>query len=222
MADLSAQLAASIEHTQLAASTTVRDVAQLCSEAVQHGFFGVCVNPLFVATAREALRNSASRVVTVVGFPLGATLPTALAHETREVLAAGAHEIDMVIPIGLALAGDFERVTQHVQAVREASPGAVLKVILETGYFNAQQIEHCARAALRANPQFLKTSTGFGPRGASVEDVKQLKALCPVGVGVKASGGIRLRSFALELLDAGATRLGTSSSIVLMSERSEV
>jgi len=216
MVDLSAQLAASIEHTRLAANTTRRDVEQLCSEALQHGFFGVCVNPLFVAAARAALGNSAPRVVTVVGFPLGATLPAVLAHETRQVLAAGAHEIDMVIPVGAALEGDFEQVTQHVQAVREASPSAVLKIILETGYFNSQQIEACAKAALRAHPQFLKTSTGFGPRGASLEDVRQLKALCPAGVGVKASGGIRTRDFALELLGAGATRLGTSSSIALL------
>jgi deoxyribose-phosphate aldolase len=156
-------------------------------------------------------------VVTVVGFPLGADLPNAMAHEARCVVEAGAVEVDMVIPVGAALAGEWNRVSEHVDAVREACPDAVLKVILETGYLTVDQVDKAARAALSASPQFLKTSTGFGPRGASVADVEQLKALCPAEVGIKASGGIRTRQFALDLVKAGATRLGTSSGVAIVT-----
>jgi deoxyribose-phosphate aldolase len=217
MSAASFDLASYIEHTVLKADATARDVERLCAEAVTHQFFGVCVNPLFVARARNWLESSAARVITVVGFPLGAGLPQAIAHEARCVVEAGAVEVDMVIPIGAALAAEWNRVGEHVQAVREACPDAVLKVILETGYLTVEQVEQAARAALAASPQFLKTSTGFGPRGASVADVEQLKALCPPGVGVKASGGIRTRQFALDLVTAGATRLGTSSGVAIVT-----
>jgi deoxyribose-phosphate aldolase len=217
MSAVSIDLASYIEHTVLKADATSDDVERLCAEAVAHKFFGVCVNPLFVARVCKWLERSKVRVVTVVGFPLGAGLPQTLAHEARCVVEAGAVEVDMVIPVGAALAGEWKRVADHVQAVREACPAAVLKVILETGYLTVEQVELAARAALSASPQFLKTSTGFGPRGASVADVEQLRVLCPPGVGIKASGGIRTRQFALELVQAGATRLGTSSGVAIVT-----
>jgi deoxyribose-phosphate aldolase len=157
-------------------------------------------------------------VITVVGFPLGASLPQAIAHEAQCVVDAGAVEVDMVTPVGAALAAQWERVAEHVQAVRDAIAGTALKVILETGYLDSDQIVAAARAALAAGPDFLKTSTGFGPRGASVADVEQLRALCPPGVGIKASGGIRTRQFALDLIAAGATRLGTSSGVAIVTQ----
>lgn len=213
----SPNLAGYIEHTVLKADATPRDIERLCEEAITHEFLGVCVNPVFVPQACKLLEGSAARVITVVGFPLGASLPQAIAHEARCVVEAGAVEVDMVIPVGAALAAQWERISHHVQAVREACPGAVLKVILETGYLSTEQIAEAARAALLASPQFLKTSTGFGPRGASVADVEQLRALCPPGVGIKASGGIRTRQFALELVAAGARRLGTSSGVAIVT-----
>lgn len=213
----SLNLAGYIEHTVLKADATARDIERLCAEAIAHQFLGVCVNPLFVAQARRLLESSAVRLITVVGFPLGASLPRAMAEETRAVLEAGAVEVDMVIPVGAALVGDWARVTEHVQTVRDACQGAALKVILETGYLDEEQIAGAARAALSASPEFLKTSTGFGPRGASLADVEQLRALCPAGVGIKASGGIRTRQFALDLVAAGATRLGTSSGVAIVT-----
>jgi deoxyribose-phosphate aldolase len=214
----SLNLASYIEHTLLKAEATARDVERLCVEAVEHQFLGVCVNPVFVAQACKRLERSSVRVITVVGFPLGASLPRAIAHEARCVVDEGAVEVDMVIPVGAALASDWDRVTAHVQAVREAIPGTALKVILETGYLDKGQIAAAAKAALKAAPEFLKTSTGFGPRGASVPDVQQLRALCPPDVGIKASGGIRTREFAAELIAAGATRLGTSSGVAIVTQ----
>jgi deoxyribose-phosphate aldolase len=212
-------LAGYIEHTLLKADATAADIQRLCAEAVEHQFLGVCVNPLFVAPARSWLKTTAVKLITVVGFPLGASLPRVLAHETSCVVQDGADEVDMVIPIGAALSSDWGRITEHVQAVREATQAVALKVILETGYLSAEQIEGAARAALLAGPNFLKTSTGFGPRGASLADVQQLRALCPPEVGIKASGGIRTRQFAMDLIAAGATRLGTSSGVALMTSK---
>jgi len=213
-----ANLAQHIEHTLLKADATLRDIEQLCTEAVQHGFVAVCVNPIFLERARAFLEHSSVKLVTVIGFPLGATLPHVLAYEARAAVEAGAHEIDMVMPLGAALAGDWSRITDHVRAVREATPSCALKVILETGYLTAQQIERSAQAALLGSPHYLKTSTGFGPRGATVSDVTQLCALCPPSVAVKASGGIRTATDARALIAAGAARLGTSSGVAIVTE----
>lgn len=210
-------LARSIEHTLLKAEATPADIDRLCQEAVEHSLFGVCLNPIFVARARQALGDSAVQLVSVVGFPLGAGVAEIVAQEARCAIAQGADEIDMVIPLGAARCGDWQTVKQHVRVLREASTGRVLKVILETGHFSEAELERCAREVLEEGPDFLKTSTGFGPRGASVQDVQLLARLCPTGVGVKASGGIRTRELALQLLQAGATRLGTSSGVALVS-----
>jgi deoxyribose-phosphate aldolase len=209
------ELARSIEHTLLKAEATAADIDRLCQEAVQHSLFGVCVNPIFVARARQALGDCRVQLVSVVGFPLGAGVAEIVAQEARHAIAQGADEIDMVIPLGAACSGDWQTVRRHVRVLREASAGRVLKVILETGHFSAAKLERCAREVLEEHPDFLKTSSGFGPRGASLQDVQLLTRLCPAGVGVKASGGIRTREFALQLLQAGATRLGTSSGVAI-------
>jgi deoxyribose-phosphate aldolase len=207
-----------IEHTRLKADTTFRHVEGLCAEAVEHGFACVCINPVFVPLASQLLRGSKVGVVTVVGFPLGAGSDASDVRETEWVLEQGAREVDMVIPIGLALSGDLQAVTQRVLAVRQASKGAILKVILECGFFDEQQLLAVAGAARDGHPDYLKTATGFGPRGASAEDVKLLCKVAGSTAAVKASGGIRNLADATRLLQAGATRLGTSSGVQISNE----
>jgi deoxyribose-phosphate aldolase len=210
------KVAAAIEHTRLGADTRPSDVERLCAEAQEYGFAGVCVNPVYVTLARRALPRGV--VVTVVGFPLGASLRDVDALATRRALDDGANEIDMVIPVGFALAGDLDAVTAHVGAVRAACGDAVLKVILETGYFGESELPQLARAALLGGADYLKTSTGMGPRGASEADVRCLAAVAAGAertVRVKASGGIRDLEQAQSLLAAGAARLGSSSGVTI-------
>jgi deoxyribose-phosphate aldolase len=212
---------AAIEHTRLAPDTTEKEVDVLCAEARERGFAGVCVGPLFVPRVSAQLRGSTVRVVTVVGFPLGQGAAASDAFAAARACDDGAQEIDMVIPIGLAIAGQLERVEAHVAAVRRAVSGAVLKVILETGFFAPAAIASLADVCVRAGADYLKTSTGFGPRGASVEDVAILARIAGGAgrsVGVKASGGIRSLGQARALLAAGATRLGTSRGVELAKE----
>jgi deoxyribose-phosphate aldolase len=214
-------LAPTIEHTLLRPDATPGAIDLLTDEAVQYGFAGVCVQPLFVERVALRVRDMRSprlpRVVTVVGFPLGANLAASKADEARRLVDVGAQEIDMVIPIGLGVAKRYDEITEHVRAVREAIGDAVLKVILETGFFRGEALEPVVDAVLLARPDFLKTSTGFGPGGADPDEVSFLKSRCPEGVEVKASGGIRDRAQAEALIAAGASRLGTSSSLALLA-----
>jgi len=211
------RLARAIEHTLLRASATPADVERLAREAIEHGFVGVCVNPLHAARVRALLGGSRVRVVCPVGFPLGASVPEVVAREAERALADGADEIDMVIPLGLALGGLLDAVTEAVATVRLVVGTHVLKAILETGLFDRAALEAVARAALAGRPDFLKTSTGFGPRGATVEDVELLVRWSSGQAGVKASGGIRTTREAEALLAAGATRLGTSAGVAIVA-----
>ncbi len=214
----SSPILSAIEHTLLRSSATPKEVEVLCAEAIAHGFFGVCVNPRFVSLAASVLAHSPSRVVTVVGFPLGATLDAAVARETELAVAAGAHEIDMVIPLGAALSGDFAAVETTVAAVVRAAAPHPVKAILETGWFEGEALRAPALAALNGGAHFLKTSTGFGPRGATTEEVVVLSQLAAGRAQVKAAGGIRTHSDALAMLKAGASRLGTSSGVAIAQE----
>ena len=213
------QLASSIEHTLLKPEASYAAVEQLCDEAANYGLFGVCVNPVHVARAARRLVQSASsaKVVTVVGFPLGSQLPESDAECARRCLDEGAREVDMVISVGAALSGDLDYVSRQVDSLREVTNGATLKVIVETGYFSMEQLELVALAALKGAPDFLKTSTGFGPRGASVEDVCLLSRLGGDSCRVKASGGIRDATSASAMLQAGASRIGTSCGVAIVS-----
>lgn len=207
-----------IEHTRLKADTTPQDVEQLCAEARQFRFAGVCVNPLYVPQVKRALAGSDVKVVTVVGFPLGASSERADCAEAAWLIEQGADEVDMVIPIGLALSGDLGAVTQRVTALRRATSGAVLKVIVECGFFDEAQLRDVCLAAAAGAPDYLKTATGFGPRGASIADVRLLADVARQTSGamaVKASGGIRTLQDAVALMQAGATRLGTSSGVAI-------
>jgi deoxyribose-phosphate aldolase len=208
-------LARHLEHTLLAATATPAEVERHCGAAAEAGLFGVCISPVYVALAKRGLIGTDVRVVTVVGFPLGTSTSGGKAAEARQAAAEGADELDMVMAIGLALGGAWDAVEADIRAVREATPGRVLKVILETGYLSDDVLRRAAAAAVSAGADFVKTSTGFGPRGASVRDIELLSDAVAGRAQVKASGGIRTAAAALELIRAGATRIGTSNGVEL-------
>lgn len=212
-------LAAYIDQTLLKPTATPADIRALCAEAIQYGFFAVCVQPSFVRQARLELQASLVRVVTVAGFPQGASLSATKALEAAQAVALGADELDMVIHLGHAKAHDWKAVEADVRMVREAVPGRVLKTILETGYLDEGEIRSAAEAAIAGGADFLKTSTGFGPRGASLEDVRLLTEVARGRARVKAAGGVRDAETARAMIGAGAERLGTSSGVVLVQGR---
>lgn len=212
------ELAALIDHTLLKPDATETMVRRLCAEARQYGFAAVCVNPVYVKLAAEELKGSPVRVATVVGFPLGATFTEVKVRETALAVAAGAAEIDMVIDLGALKDGRLRRVEEDVAAVvREAAAGgATVKAILETTLLTEEEKVTAARLAVAAGAAFVKTSTGFGPGGATVEDVRLLKQTVGDKAGVKASGGIRTAEAALAMVAAGASRIGTSAGVAIM------
>jgi deoxyribose-phosphate aldolase len=205
-------LAAFIEHTLLRADATLEQVERHCTEGAAHGLFGVCISPLHVASARRWVGDGV-RVVTVAGFPLGTSTSATKAEEARRAVLDGASEVDMVMAIGLARSGDWAAVGADILAVRKAVPDAVLKVILETGYFEQPAMRRAAEVAVDAGADFLKTSTGFGPRGATAEDVRLLVDVAGGRARVKASGGIRTGEQARAMIEAGAVRIGTSNGV---------
>lgn len=209
-------LAAHIDHTLLKPTATPEEILKVAEEALEHGFFGLCIPPSYVPLVRERYPHAPFRLVTVVGFPLGYQAQEVKALEAALAIAQGADEVDMVIHLGRASAGDYAYIEEEVRTVRQAAPKAVLKVILETGYFTPEALENLAEAAIQGGADFLKTSTGFGPRGASLEDVELLVRVARGRAQVKAAGGIRNRETAIKLLEAGATRLGTSSGVALV------
>jgi deoxyribose-phosphate aldolase len=193
-------LASFIDHTLLKPDAVPQQIKKLCQEAKDFGFASVCVNPAYVPLCAEELKNSAVKVCTVIGFPLGATLPEVKAFEARRAIARGASEIDMVLNIGALKGGDLVLVRQDIQDVVQAChpEGVLVKVILETSLLTAEEKTSACRAAVEAGADFVKTSTGFSSGGATVEDVSLLRRLVGPQVGVKASGGIRTYADALE------------------------
>lgn len=215
------QLAAMIDHTLLKPTATTRDIRQLCIEAMAEGFAAVCVNPAHVAYAAKILAGSRVAVCTVIGFPLGATTPSVKKKEAEEAVRNGAREVDMVINIGALREGKYDLVVADIRGVVEAVtallPGGLVKVIIETGYLNHGEKITACRLVRQAGAHYVKTSTGFGPSGATVEDVRLLRENLPPEIGVKASGGIRTTGQALALIEAGAARLGTSAGPALLA-----
>lgn len=210
-------LAPLIDHTLLKAEATGGEVDRLCDEAAAHGFASVCVNPAWVSRAAARLRGSAVRVCTVAGFPLGATTARQKAAEAAGALQEGAGEIDMVLALGPARDGDWGQVASELSLLRRTVPAgsAVLKLILETCYLEEAQKREACRLAAEAGLDFVKTSTGFGPAGATGPDVALLRASVGAALGVKASGGIRDYEAAYRMVRAGATRLGLSASLAV-------
>ncbi len=205
-----------IDHTLLKPEARPEDIDKLCREAVQYGFAAVCVNPVYVSRAVKNLQGSGVPVAAVVGFPLGAATGGIKAAEARDAILQGAKEIDMVINIGAMRAYDYKLIYDEIHAVVEAAGMHPVKVILETALLNSdQKIAGCVLAKA-AGAAFVKTSTGFGPGGATVEDVALMRRIVGPEMGVKASGGIRDQKTAQEMVSAGATRLGASASVAIV------
>jgi deoxyribose-phosphate aldolase len=213
-----ADLASLIDHTLLKADATEEQIRTLCREAVDHGFFGVCVNPRWIPLVTKELGKRGPLAVAVVGFPLGASFTDSKAQEASKCLSEGAREIDMVVDLGALKSGDWKSVADDIRAVKLACGAAPLKVILETCYLTQDEIRQTTLAALGEGVAFVKTSTGFGSSGANVLDVRLMKTLAGQKMNVKASGGIRTFKFARELLLAGADRLGCSNSVAILDE----
>lgn len=214
------ELAHRIDHAALAPQTTLADVERLCRETRELGFACACVAPLWVSAAARWLAGGESKVCAVIGFPHGTSTTEGKADEARRAIGDGARELDMVIAIGHLASGDAAAVERDIRAVVEPAhrAGALVKVILETALLSGAEKTLGCRLAEAAGADFVKTSTGFGPGGATVADVALLAGAVGGRLGVKASGGIRTLDFALALLDAGATRLGCSASAALLEE----
>ena len=208
-----------LDHTLLKPDATPADVERLCEAALAYGFRGVCVNPALLPAASLLLRGSAVRPVTVIGFPLGATSTSSKAFETAEAVAAGALEVDMVMAIWALRAGQHDRVRADIAAVvAAAGPRCLVKVILETCLLSPGEKTTACRLAVEAGAAFVKTSTGFAGSGATVEDVRLMRAAVGPSIGVKASGGIRTLADVLAMMDAGASRIGASSCVKIVTE----
>lgn len=208
-----------IEHTLLKPDATRLELVKLFDEAIEQDFLGICVNPVNVKFAKEYLKNSQVKIVTVVGFPLGASKSEAKAYEAKLAVKDGADEIDMVINISLLKDKDFTAVQNDIEAVKEACGDKALKVILETDLLTKEEIENACKICVNAKADFVKTSTGFVKNGvgAKIEDVEIMhKIVSPFGLQVKASAGIRDKQKAIDLINAGASRLGTSSGVEIV------
>ncbi len=210
-----ADLARLIDHTLLRPAATDEEILRLSAEAVRFSFAAVCVNPRHVPLAVSALRGSPVLVAAVAGFPLGASLPVLKAHEAEEAVRQGAREIDMVLSVGDLVAGRSDRVRADIATVRRAVPDAVLKVILECALLTDDQKRTAALLSVEAGADFVKTSTGF-VGGATAADVRLLREAVGPRIGVKASGGIKTREQALAMVEAGASRIGTSSGVAIV------
>jgi len=213
---LRADLARYIDHTLLKANADRAEFKKLCDEARKYKFASVCVNAANVAFCARELRGSGVPVVAVVGFPLGATTPAAKAFETREAIRDGAEEIDMVINIGALKSKDYAVVLADITAVVQAAGGKRVKVILETGELNRDEKIIACTLSKVAGAAFVKTSTGFGPGGATADDVALMKAVVGEEVEVKASGGVRTSDDVDKMIQAGATRIGASASVAIV------
>ena len=215
------QLVKMIDHTLLRPEASTADIQKLCEEALIFGFFSICVNPSNVKQAHSIVRNSPVKVCCAVGFPLGAQTPEIKALETRQALREGAKEIDMVINIGALKSGDDALVLKDIRGVVEAckESRAISKVILETSLLTNEEKVRACELSMKANADYVKTSTGFSAGGATAEDIALMaRVVAPKKLGVKASGGIRTYADAIKMIRAGATRIGSSHSIKIIEE----
>jgi deoxyribose-phosphate aldolase len=209
-----------IDHTLLKPDATQDQIAQLCYEARKHSFASVCVNPSYVKLCADLLKDTEVLVCTVIGFPLGATSTESKAFEAQKAVRDGAREVDMVINVGGLKSHDYELVEGDIAAVARAvhAGGAILKVIIEAALLNDEEKVAACQLAKVAGADFVKTSTGFGPGGATAEDVALMRRVVGSGMGVKASGGIRSYADAKKMIAAGASRIGASASVMIAQE----
>ncbi len=214
-------IAKHIDHSLLRPDATDRDVSRLCEEAEEYGFDSVCIHPSFVKTVKEALFRTHVKTATVIGFPLGMTLTRVKLYESIESVINGADELDIVINIGLAKSGNWAAVEKEISDLVAATPGTVHKIIIETCYLTENEKKSACNAIMNAGAEFIKTSTGFGTAGADIKDVELIKSLAQNKLGVKAAGGIDTLEKTIAFINAGATRIGTSSGVKIMKEVAE-
>lgn len=208
-----------IDHTLLKPDAKRSDIDKICDEAAEYGFMSVCVNPAWIGYVARKLEGTGVLPCCVVGFPLGATMPEVKAFETDRCIAVGAKEVDMVINIGAAKDGDWRTVEDDISAVvKAAGKRATVKVIIETCLLTDEEKAEACRCAVRAGADFVKTSTGFSTGGATESDVALMRGMVGADMGVKASGGIRDKAAAMKMVEAGASRIGASASIKIVSE----
>jgi deoxyribose-phosphate aldolase len=220
-AKVPADLAKYIDHTLLKPDATAAEIDQLCDEAKQFGFASVCVNPFWVRRCAERLRGSTVRVASVIGFPFGATTADSKAFETRKALRDGAREIDMVINVGALKSGMHDVVSEEIRRVSDAchEVGALNKVIIEAALLTDEEKVLASFLAKQAKADYVKTSTGYGPHGATVEDVLLMRETVGPSLGVKAAGGIRTLEDVRDMIAAGATRIGASAGVQIVGEQ---
>jgi len=212
-------LAKSIEYTLLKPTATKDMIKKICEEAKQYRFATVAVNPFWVSLCSEELRDSKVAVCTGIGFPLGATTTETKVYEAKQAVRQGAREVDIVINIGKAKEGDWHAVRDDIAAIVAAvKPVAVVKIIIETCYLTYDEKIMASKTAMESGADYIKTSTGFGPAGATVEDIKLMKSIVGGKMKIKAAGGIRTLEDAMAILQAGADRIGTSSGVLIMND----
>ncbi|MCP4970893.1 MAG: deoxyribose-phosphate aldolase [Arcobacter sp.] len=207
-----------IDHTLLAQDANIDMIKKLCEEAIENNFYCVCVNSCFIMDVKKFLKNSKVKTCSVVGFPLGAMSTKAKAFEAQVAIEDGADEIDMVINVGWLKSGKFELVKKDILELKAICKDVVLKVILETALLKEEEIVKVCNISKDARVEFVKTSTGFSKRGASLEDVLLMKSVVNDSVQIKASGGIRSYETAIKMIESGASRLGTSSGIAIINK----
>ena len=208
--------AAMIDHTLLKADTTRPQIEKLCEEAKKYVFASVCVNPAWVKYSAELLAGTEVKVCTVIGFPLGASTSAVKAFETKDAIANGAGEIDMVINIGALKNGEYDLVRDDIKAVVDAANGTLVKVIIETCLLTEEEKVKACQLSVEAGADFVKTSTGFSTGGATAEDIALMRKTVGLDLGVKASGGVRSLEDMKKMIDNGATRIGASSGVAIM------
>ncbi|MCL7399585.1 MAG: deoxyribose-phosphate aldolase [Thaumarchaeota archaeon] len=211
------KLAKLIDHTDVRPIATDADIKRLCDEAVKYGFYAVCVQPYFVKLASRLLADeSGVKVCTVVGFPFGLNVTDVKVFEARKAIEDGAEELDVVMNISAVKSGSYDYLEDELNKIMNAAEDAVVKLIIETGYLTVEEMRMVCEIAVKAGVDYIKTCTGFGPRDVSLDDVRLIKEFTGGKVGIKASGGIRTYEQAVSLIEAGATRLGTSRSLKVL------
>ncbi|HIU63779.1 MAG TPA: deoxyribose-phosphate aldolase [Candidatus Avacidaminococcus intestinavium] len=208
-----------IEHTLLKPEATKADIEKLCAEAEQYEFYGVCINPCYISLAKRRLASSTVKVISVVGFPLGATFTEIKSRETQLAIDSGADEIDMVMNIADFKSGEYEKVQKEIAVVVNAAGEKPVKVIIETALLTREEKQKACKIVIAGGAAFVKTSTGFSSHGAVIADIELIKSMVRgSGVGIKAAGGIRDRATIEAMINAGADRIGTSAGVRIMAE----
>lgn len=222
MEDLTKEnIAKYIDHTDVKADATEQDIVKLCSEAAKYGFHSVCVTPCQVQNAKRSLGESNVEIICVIGFPFGFTTTEEKINEGKIAIKDGATEIDMVINIGAVKEGNYDYAEEEIRKIAESIASVGLKVIMEIGFLTQDELAECCKRAEKAGAKFVKTSTGYGPRTPTVEDVRLMRSCVSENIGVKASGGIHTFEQAKDMIEAGATRIGTSSALQIIGVESQ-